>query len=61
MKRKYVKVKMEILTVAQDIVTLSGVSDDPNVDDGYDLSGFAYQFQNDGQNPIWKKRKGEKI
>lgn len=42
MKRKYVKVKMEILTVAQDIVTLSGVSDDPNVDDGYDLSGFAY-------------------
>ncbi len=46
MKRKYVDVKVEILTCAQDIVTSSQVTDDPNVDDGYDLSGFTGAFSN---------------
>ena len=45
MKRKYVNVKLKILTVTQDVVTISGVSDDPNVDDGYDLSGFTGLFK----------------
>ena len=29
---------------AGDVVTLSGGTDDPNVDDGYDLSGFVNNF-----------------
>lgn len=43
MKRKYVDVKIKILALAQDVVTTSTgtVSDNPNVDDGYDLSGFT--------------------
>ncbi len=45
MKRKYVSVKVRVFTAEEDIVTLSGPSDDPNVDDGYDLSGFTGLFK----------------
>ena len=41
MKRKYVSIKVEILTLVQDVVRTSETSDDPNMDDGYDLSGFT--------------------
>lgn len=45
MKRQYEDVKLKILTLAKDVVTESGgsvgFSTDPNVDDGYDLSGFT--------------------
>ena len=44
MKRKYANVRLEVLAITQDVVTLSGGTDDPNVDDGYDLSGFANNF-----------------
>lgn len=42
MKREYVNVEMKILMMVQDVVrTSEPISDDPNVDDGYDLSGFT--------------------
>ncbi len=39
MKREYGNVKIEILTVTQDVITTSGLGDanDPNVDDPYDF------------------------
>lgn len=45
MKRKYVSVKIRVFTAEQDVVTFSGLNDDPNVDDGYDLSGFTGLFK----------------
>lgn len=44
MKRKYVSVKLEILMMGQDVIKTSFVSDDPNTDDGYELSGFTGLF-----------------
>ena len=45
MKRKYISVKMKISIIEKDIVTASqisdGVPDDPNVNDGYNLSGLS--------------------
>jgi hypothetical protein len=41
MKRKYVSIKVEILTLVQDVVRTSEPSNDPNLDDGYNLSGFT--------------------
>ena len=48
MKRKYENIKMTVLTVTQDVVRTSEPSDDPNVDDGYNLSGFTGPFGNNG-------------
>lgn len=45
MKRKYVDVKIDFLACTQDIMSVSNINDNPNIDDGYDLSGFAGGFQ----------------
>lgn len=44
MKRKYVDVKIKILALVQDVVRTSAGLEDPNMDDGYDLSGFTGTF-----------------
>ena len=45
MKRKYESIKMEILTLSQDVVRTSETfSDNPDVEDEYNLSGFTRLF-----------------
>ena len=46
MKRKYVDVKIKILALVQDVVTASNVLDNPDMEDGYNLSGFTGGFTN---------------